>query len=388
MTGLGPLGPLDELLAHQIVDTFATVSQSDRSWTEKICAMAAVDDGSISLGFGLGKYPNRGVMDAYAGVSRGIEQWTVRASRELGADGDTAAVGPMRYEVLEPMRHIRFALAANDAQPVSFEWVFEGVVPSVLGRTTRCIAPAHGRRIDADIARYHQIGTAHGWVDVAGDRGRVRRRDMGLDPRPFVGRPVPGRRPDHGCGPRSGSDERRHDGDLVTGLDVRADGTHYGLHTYYQRHAFGDWQRIELQGGFEHADGRCEPYAALRPAARRRSGNRRVLGGVLHATMSDGTVRDLTLTAVSATGFHLGAGLYFGFDGQLARQMARRVSTSTASTSQIATTYEEARRLHQLRDCIVRVEDPVGGGVGVGNFQSIVAGPHPDLGLDEQSSFM
>ena len=40
MTDLGPLGPLDELLAHQIVDTFATVSQSDRSWTEKICAMA------------------------------------------------------------------------------------------------------------------------------------------------------------------------------------------------------------------------------------------------------------------------------------------------------------------------------------------------------------
>ena len=41
VTALGPLGPLDELLAHQIVDTFATVSQSDRSWTEKICAMAA-----------------------------------------------------------------------------------------------------------------------------------------------------------------------------------------------------------------------------------------------------------------------------------------------------------------------------------------------------------
>ena len=34
MTDLGPLGPLDELLAHQIVDTFATVSQSDRSKTK------------------------------------------------------------------------------------------------------------------------------------------------------------------------------------------------------------------------------------------------------------------------------------------------------------------------------------------------------------------
>ena len=51
VTALGPLGPLDELLAHQIVDTFATVSQSDRSWTEKICAMAGARDGSIVARF-------------------------------------------------------------------------------------------------------------------------------------------------------------------------------------------------------------------------------------------------------------------------------------------------------------------------------------------------
>ena len=37
---LGPLVPADETFNHQITDTFATVSQSDRSWTEKVCAMA------------------------------------------------------------------------------------------------------------------------------------------------------------------------------------------------------------------------------------------------------------------------------------------------------------------------------------------------------------
>src|SRR3954465_967370 len=100
MTELGPLGPLDELLAHQIVDTFATVSQSDRSWTEKICAMACARDGSISLGFGPRKCATPGGMGAYAGIPRGSEQGTVRASRELGSDGDTTTVGPLRYEVL------------------------------------------------------------------------------------------------------------------------------------------------------------------------------------------------------------------------------------------------------------------------------------------------
>src|ERR1700704_2497452 len=70
----GPLLPSDEQLSHQIVDTFARVGDSDRSWTEKICAMAAAQDGSIQLSLGLGKYTNRNVMDAYAGISRGVEQ--------------------------------------------------------------------------------------------------------------------------------------------------------------------------------------------------------------------------------------------------------------------------------------------------------------------------
>ena len=86
MPTLGPLIPADESFHHQITDTFATVAQSDRSWTEKVCAMACARDGSLQLAFGMGKYPNRNVMDAYAGVSRGVEQWTVRASRELGHD--------------------------------------------------------------------------------------------------------------------------------------------------------------------------------------------------------------------------------------------------------------------------------------------------------------
>ena len=83
---IGPLTAADEALCHQIVDTFAVVSQSDQSWTEKVCASAYARDGSIQLGFGLGKYTNRNVIDAYAGTSRGVEQTTVRASRRLAPD--------------------------------------------------------------------------------------------------------------------------------------------------------------------------------------------------------------------------------------------------------------------------------------------------------------
>ena len=129
---IGPLVPADEGLCHQITDTFAVVGTSDLSWTEKICAMAAATDGSLQLGFGLGKYPNRNVMDGYAGISRGVEQRTVRASRRLATSPEATAAGPIRYEVVEPLRVVRFVLEANDAQPVAFDWTFESIVPPAL----------------------------------------------------------------------------------------------------------------------------------------------------------------------------------------------------------------------------------------------------------------
>ncbi|HEY5078040.1 MAG TPA: hypothetical protein VIJ48_11085, partial [Acidimicrobiia bacterium] len=236
-------------------------------------------------------------------------------------------------------------------------------------------------------ARYHQIGTAHGWVDIAGERIEltdetwVSTRDHSWGVRYQVGVPVTDIAP--APVPANVATTVIWSPILMT----RPDGTHYGLHTYYQRHSFGDWHRIELQGGFEHTDGRREAYAALVPELDVDPQNRRLRGGVFHATMSDGSSRDITITALSATGFHLGAGLYFGFDGHWHGEWRgpRHVDGEYIAD---CTTYEQARRLHQLRDCIVRVDDPVGGGVGTGNLQSIFAGPHPELGLDEQSSFM
>ena len=87
---LGPLVPADETFNHQITDTFATVSQSDRSWTEKVCAMACARDGALQLGFGIGKYPNRDVIDAYAGATGGHD-----AGLDMG-EGLGAAGNPIR----------------------------------------------------------------------------------------------------------------------------------------------------------------------------------------------------------------------------------------------------------------------------------------------------
>ena len=154
---IGPLLAGDEGFTHQIADTFAVAGTSDPSWTEKVCAMAAAKDGSLQLGFGLGKYTNRNVMDGYAGVSRGVEQMTVRASRRLAPDPEMTVIGPIRYRVDVPLQKVTFALEANSTQPVAFEWQFEAIVPPFMEDRSHT---RRGYRVTTELVRYHQIGLA------------------------------------------------------------------------------------------------------------------------------------------------------------------------------------------------------------------------------------
>src|SRR3954471_1109396 len=119
--------------------------------------MAAARDGSLQVAFGAGKYTNRNVFDAYAGVSRGTEQWTVRGSRRLSDAPDRIGVGPIEYEVVEPFRRVRFACTANDEAPIAFEWTFDAAVPPVLEKRDRQHA-RRGYRLDAEALRFHLIG--------------------------------------------------------------------------------------------------------------------------------------------------------------------------------------------------------------------------------------
>lgn len=384
---IGPLVAADEYFNHQIVDTFATVSQTDRSWTEKVCAMACARDGSLQLAFGIGKYTNRNVIDAYAGVSRGVEQWTVRSSRELASDPGATATGPIHYEVVEPLRMIRFRLEPNDTQPIAFDWTFESATPPFLENREQHRSRPDGYRLDADIVRYHQSGVARGWAEVDGERVEfddtswVSTRDHSWGVRYQVGVPASDGQP------RAQLDDVSS---LILWCPVlmeRPDGSRYALHWYYQRHALTAWQRVEFQGGVEHPDGAKEHFAALVPDLKVRDDNRRVLGGTLRFTMGDGSARDIEIATVSDTGFHLGTGLYHGFDGHWHGEWRGRRHVEGeyfANCADPAT----ARRVHQHRDAVIRVSDPVGGGIGWGNLQSIVTGPDPAMGLTREASFL
>lgn len=381
---IGPLTPADEAFCHQIVDTFAVVGTSDQSWTEKVCAMAAARDGSLQLGFGLGKYTNRNVMDAYAGVSRGVEQITVRASRQLAPEPEHTVIGPIRYEVVEPLKAIRFVLEPNDCQPIAFDWLFEATVPAALEDRTHTRS---GYRVSADLVRFHQIGVCSGWIEIDGKRTE-------MSPDSWVSTR------DHSWGVRYGVGAEPHDLQPQSAFAngsfhflwsplyfERADASRYGIFLN-MNHARGPgFDHKTVMGGIEHPDGRVEPIVDIEPELRYHPVNRRLQGGRVHCTLADGSRRTLEVEVVSDTGFHLGTGLYFGFNDHHHGEWrgvlnidGERIADCTEATT--------ARRVHQIRDTVVHVLDSTGGGEGWGNWQPIVAGGFADLGLAAADSFI
>jgi hypothetical protein len=383
-----PIGPLlagDEGFTHQIADTFAVVGTSDPSWTEKVCAMAAAKDGSLQLGFGLGKYPNRNVMDAYAGMSRGVEQMTVRASRRLSPDPEATIIGPVHYEVITPLRKVLFSLERNTTQPVAFEWTFESIVPPFMEERSH---RRDGYRVSTDLVRYHQIGVASGWVEIDGERTEIS-PDTWVSTRDHSW----GVRYDVGTPPKDIEQV-----DQLSGMSFRMiwspiamerpDGSRYGVFLHYQIfQGPGFVHKHVVMGGVEHPDGRTEPFVDIEPELTFDPVTRRLRGGRLHATMADGSVRTLGIEVVSDTGFHLGAGLYFGFNGHHHGEWRGDLVVEGEHIGD-CTDPETARRLHQIRDTVIHVTDPTGGGEGWGNCQPIITGGDDALGLSADDSFM
>lgn len=380
-----PIGPLvaeDERFTHQVTDTFATVGTSDPSWTEKVCAMAMARDGSLQIGFGLGKYTNRNVMDAYAALSRGKEQLTVRVSRSLSSDPEHTVIGPVSYEVVEPLRKVRFRLEANDCQPIAFDWLFEAAVPPFLEERTHL---RQQFRVMSELVRYHQTGTPSGWIELDGERHEMTRdtwvstRDHSWGVRYDVGVPPADVEPRPTIPPGVGF--------MMIWCPVlmeNKDGTHYAMHLHFTRYEAQGFKQKMVTARIEHSDGGEQAIADIDPDLHFNANNRRLEGGSLECTMADGSTRTLEIEVMGDTGIHLGAGLYFGFDGHHHGEWRGDFNIEGERIADCSTP-EQARRLHQIRDTTIRVTDSATGAVGWGNCQPIAAGPWPELGLDDES---
>jgi hypothetical protein len=379
---IAPLIAADEYLIHQIPNTLATVATADHSWTEKIWATLIRKDAGLQVDFGLGKYTNRSIMDGFAGVSRGVEQHTVRASRILEADPGAMAVGPLRYEILEPFRRIRMALERNSAQPVQFDLVFEARMPAFFEGRDAQHEPGRGR-ISSDLVRYHQPGTASGWVSVGTERFEIKpdewfafrdhswgtREHVGLDPTDLV--------PHHHNMFGEGLN-----GSWFVSQIQRPDGSFYELMYYYRKTGRG----LEHFNGFiNESDGTQIPLLKVWTELQLRASDRAVMRGKIYATLDlDGRgVRErvFEIEAIEPeAGFRLHPALYAPWKGTVHGSYKGELHVEGEHIPDVRTAFDvQTSPAWQIRDRPVHIRE--GDNVGFGDIEGAVIGNWPGIEL-------
>lgn len=382
---IAQLTAADEWFNHQIVNTHAAVGTPDRAWTEKAWFALARKDGQLQASFGLGKYANRDILDGFAGVQHGTKQRTVRASRVLSPRFDDMEVGPLRYEVIEPMKTIRLTLAENSAQPLRYELIFHATMPAFFENRDVVV---HGGRVASDVIRNHQAGTVSGWIEIEGariavdpdewfgfrDRSWGVREHVGLDPTDLVPASI-------GATSSSKAGSAYHFNWLVSKID-RPDGTSYDL-AYYFRDFGGEGPPDFFSGYINESDGTQLPILQLYPEIDYRSSDKAAMKGRVTALLAGKgkavTERVFEIEAINPEmGFRLLPGMYGDWKGQIHGSFKGEHFLDGECVDDVNNPEKTAENYRwQIRDRPVRLRE--GENAGYGDMESIILGEYPGV---------
>ena len=381
---ISALTPADEFFNHQIVNTHATVATGDHSWTEKVWFTLMRKDAALQVNFGMGKYANRNLMDAFAGIQRGTQQRTVRASRVLAPRSDEMAVGPLSFEVIEPFEKLRIALAANEAQPLQFDLTFSATMPAFFENRDVVIA---GGRTASDVIRYHQAGTVSGWIEIDGERIVVDPeewygfRDHSWGVREHVGLAPPDLVPGHLAATSAAKSGDYHFNWVVSQI-ARPDGSLYEV-AYYFRDFGGEGPPQFLTGYINEGDGRQTPILHLYPEMTYRAADRAALHGRIHVFVA-GAGREVIervfeIEAIdSEMGFRLLPGMYGEWKGQLHGSFKGEDFLDGECIDDVNEPQKTSDNYRwQIRDRPIRIRE--GANEGYGDMESIILGNYPGV---------
>jgi len=177
----------DEYPIHQTTDPIAQPASSDRNYYDRYWFNGFDRDGAYTFEVGFGQYPNRFVQDAHFTVAIDGVQHSFHGSRRIPGDRGHTVVGPLRIEVVQPLRILRVILEPNDSG-IEGELTFRArTVPTQEPKNLM----REGTRLIMETSRFTQFGTWDGQLSIAGRRHRVAAaRTLGVRDRSWGIRPV------------------------------------------------------------------------------------------------------------------------------------------------------------------------------------------------------
>jgi hypothetical protein len=173
----------DDYPIHQTPEPIA-FSGTDRNFYDRYFFNGYKADGSDFFALAFGVYPHLNVADAHFSCIRGGTQHCLHASKLLGMERMDLSVGPIRIEIVEPLKVLRVVVDGKDG--ISADLTFTGrSFPIEEPRFTRRIGP----RTFMDYTRMTVNGHWTGWIEVDGVRhdvtGAVGTRDRSWGIRPI-----------------------------------------------------------------------------------------------------------------------------------------------------------------------------------------------------------
>ncbi len=155
------LSSMDDMPLHQFAEPIRYVAGSDRNFYDRYYFNLHGCSDELFMIMGMGQYPNLAVQDAFALVRHGRKHTVLRASRALGDRADTS-VGPLRIEVVEGLKKVRFVIEPNE-HGIACDLHWEGAIPA--HEEPRMFIRRYGRVL-FDTMRFAQTGCWSGWLRV------------------------------------------------------------------------------------------------------------------------------------------------------------------------------------------------------------------------------
>ena len=180
----------DEYPIHQTPEPIA-FSGSDRNFYDRFFFNGYNADGSVFFAIAFGVYPHLNIMDAAVSILRDGKQSSVFLSRPLNMERMDTQVGPLKIEVVEPLKRVRVSMLETEG--VALDLSFEGRAFPIEEPRFKY---RQGPRMLIDCTRMTQNGRWSGKLSIDGETHDVtpdawtgtRDRSWGVRP---IGSPDP-----------------------------------------------------------------------------------------------------------------------------------------------------------------------------------------------------
>jgi hypothetical protein len=175
----------DDYPIHQTPDPIAVAA--DRNVYDRYFFNGHAAEG-LFFGAAFGVYPFVGIMDGAFSVAVDGVQHNLHVSRHI-LDGDrtNTQVGPLKVEVVEPLKTLRVQVSENE-HGIEADLLFHGRTAPLEEPRSRT---RRGAKVIVDLTRMTQNGVWEGWIKAGGRRVEVRPdkvigvRDRSWGIRPF-----------------------------------------------------------------------------------------------------------------------------------------------------------------------------------------------------------